>query len=92
MSRLINIIEIDQPHLSCSGEGEVIKGVPERCKACNGAGGVYNGGWIKKFKQDLKAPDWVACKVCKGTGELIPSVVVRWQSNGVVKEQFKTID
>jgi len=60
-----------------------------KCACCNGAGWFYQGGYMKKFKQDLNAPNWTKCRVCKGTGKVKAVVSVNWLPDGdvIVKDE-----
>lgn len=73
-------------------QAETITGDIVRCECCNGEGGKYINSYCTDFDFSKNNGDgyYVACRMCKGSGNIQPFVSVVWKSAGEIKEVFKT--
>lgn len=85
MNVLKQIIELTTP-TNANAKNSVMSGAINDCSVCNGAGYLYTGGYMVKYKKDLSDPDYIHCAVCGGTGKVKATVTVDWAGVGEVVE------
>ena len=90
--RLIELVAPDR--LLCFGNKPQIEkttGDIVRCECCRGEGGKYIGScdYGFDFSENNGKGYYVACAMCKGSGEVQPVVTVEWKQAGQIKECFR---
>lgn len=78
MSKLINVLRIEPTRLNLENNAEVVKVIAE-CPTCNGSGGFRGTKGYHGSAADEE--EIITCDRCKGTGQLIADVVIRWKPN-----------
>lgn len=91
IKRMIELVAPDRPiSFGSKSQIEKITGDIVRCECCNGEGGQYIDSRDHGFDCNRNNGEgyYVACNMCKGSGEVQPVISVEWKPAGYVKPEF----
>ncbi|NDV97637.1 hypothetical protein D0T84_22535 [Dysgonomonas sp. 521] len=90
IKRLIELVAPEKYNYGDKPIIETITGDIVRCEHCSGKGGYYIDGRYIDFDPDKNNGEgyYVACAICKGSGEVQPVVTVEWRAAGFIKPEY----